>query len=138
MTAPIVETPLRLEQRISGFLGEAARPLTFILAAISAMYAVMRVSHAVAVAIIAGKLDGTAAGGTLFVVLAGVGAIYIGKSLENVGVAKHKAQVETAAINAAPPANIGMAATPPAGVSVTPTGDAEDEGVLPADQRIVR
>jgi len=136
MNAQIVETGTRWHEHLATFLGNTARPLTFILAAVSAMYAVMRVSHAVAVAIIAGKLGGEAAGGVLFVVLAGVGAIYIGKSLENYGLAKHKAAVETAAINAAPPANVAMDASPPSGVSITPGG--EDEGVLPPDQRIMR
>jgi hypothetical protein len=118
--------PLRWEQRVAVFFGEAARPLTFIIGSVTAGWGTVVLSNAVARAVVSGKISGEAAAIFIGTVLAGVGAIIIGKSFEVANVAKHKAQVETAAINAAPPQNVGMAASPPAGVSITPTPD--DDG----------
>jgi hypothetical protein len=124
---------LRWEQRVAVFFGEAARPLTFIIGSVTAGWGTVVLSNAVARAVVSGKISGEAAAIFIGTVLAGVGAIIIGKSFEVANVAKHKAQVETAAINAAPPQNVSMEATPPAGVAITPT---PDEGELPESERI--
>lgn len=125
--------PLRWEQRVALFFGEAARPLTFIIGSVTAGWGTVVLSNAVARAVIAGKISGEAAAIFIGTVLAGVGAIIIGKSFEVANVAKHKAQVETAAIQAAPPQNVTMEASPPSGVAIMP---GTTDGELPESERI--
>lgn len=122
-------------EKVKAFIADLARPFILISAAASSSWGVVVICNAAAKAIEAGKASPESGSILVGVVLTGVGAVFGFKAAEVANVSKHKAQVETAAIQAAPPQNIGLAPSPPTGASVTPTPEA-DEGALPADQRI--
>jgi hypothetical protein len=126
--------PASPSEKVKAFIADLARPFILYASAIAASSGVVMICEAAAKAIRTGGATIESGAMLLGVVLTGVGAIFIGKGVENVGVAKQKAAVETAAIQAAPPQNVTMDPSPPSGVGITPA--AADEGILPPEQRV--
>lgn len=109
-------------EKVKAFIGDLARPFILISAALASSYAVARIAGAIADALKVGH--GSFEGAAIFIgtVLAGVGAIYIGKSVEVANIAKHDSEVKKAAVQAAGPAQT-VTLTPPSTVEIKPADD---------------
>lgn len=119
-------------------IADLARPFSIYALAIASSAAIGKMGWSIGDAIASGKADGYQAAALAGVVLAGASAIYIGKSFENKWQANANAAVETARVQASPPAPPAGSATITAGADVRVDATVTDtnDGRLPPGERV--
>lgn len=127
---------MKFGEGFRSLVGDLARPFSIYASAGSASVATVLLAYGGLRTAMAGNLDLLGAAAFIGAVWAGVGALYWGKAWEREKEAKHNATIEVAKATTASVPPAGSATVTTADTSVTVQSKAEDEGVLPPDQRV--